>query len=69
MEIWREGYRITGNESPAALLAVVDAPNLKAACDAHAAADPDWAKHYNPERMTYWGCRLFDNEAEASCPI
>ena len=64
-EIWAEGYVITGNESDATLLRKIEAPSFKAACDKLALDDEDFAKHYEPDTLRYWGCALFDNEADA----
>lgn len=30
-----------------------------------AASDATFAKNFDPDRMTYWGCRLHDNEVAA----
>lgn len=60
-QIWCEGYRITGNSNVAQLLAVVEAPTFRAACETKFFGDKD----FNSEALTYWGCRLFDNELDA----
>ncbi|WP_280633320.1 hypothetical protein [Paenibacillus polymyxa] len=26
----------------------------------------DFSQQHTPERLTYWGCRLFDNHADAA---
>lgn len=65
MQIWCEGYAATGTAGNAVLIADVDAPTLKAACDIYAAANPEWSLDYDTKRMTYWGCRLFNNEQDA----
>jgi hypothetical protein len=62
--IWEEGYLCSGCEgipSPAHLVAVVRATTFKEACILHYGKDP----YFSAERLTYWGCRLFDNEADA----
>ena len=69
-EIWSEGYLATGMEGipeKARMLAEVEADSFQEACD-KLCSDPDWQRrygNYNPERLTVWGCRLFDNEADA----
>lgn len=69
-EIWSEGYLATGMEGiPACArkLAEVDADSFREACD-KVCSDKSWQERngdYNAERLTVWGCRLFDNEADA----
>ena len=47
------------------MLTDIEAPSLRDACRAYALMHPEWAKDWDAERMTYWGCRIFDNEQEA----
>lgn len=63
-QIWSEGYSVTGNEGGAQLLGEVEAQTFPGACAiwANSCSDPSL---FNPGRLTYWGCRLFDNEADA----
>lgn len=61
IEVWCEGYMATGDSAEARLLGKTRASTLKEACDKLYSNDPS----YDPERMTYWGCRLFDNEDDA----
>lgn len=63
--IWVEGWRSSDGEAPARLVAVMAGPSFQEACDAFAEADGDWKRYYDRDRLTYWGCRLFDNEADA----
>lgn len=60
-EIWSEGYACTGDWSPAFLMGVEDAETFKEACICRFKGD----KNFDSVRLTYWGCRLFDNETEA----
>lgn len=68
-EIWREGYRITGNTDTAQLLGVVKSPNKLSWIDAvkqyelNNCCQFDWS--YGDGIPRTWGCRLFDNEADA----
>lgn len=64
-QIWAEGYRVNGDQSDATLFGEEDAPDFESACRSYADANPKWADHFDPARLTYWGCRLFDNEADA----
>ncbi len=60
--IWAEGYAVTGQSSGAQKLASsVKAPTFAEACRKHFRND----KYFDAERLTYWGCKLFDNEAAA----
>lgn len=62
--IWMEGFLATGMEGKpvrAHLVANVRAPTFEAACMQHYANNPN----YHAASNTYWGCRLFDNEAAA----
>ena len=60
-EIWSEGYIITGGRGTALFHGKIKANSFKEACDI--LFDDD--KFYNPKNLTYWGCRLFDNEIDA----
>ena len=65
ISVWVEGYAVTGNSAGAYLKDRVEAKTLQDACDKIASRDPEWKKYYNRDRMTWWGCRIFDNEADA----
>lgn len=60
-EIWMEGYCCTGQSSTAFLVAKIEANSFQEACDIHFKGDP----YYSPKTLKCWGCRLFDNEADA----
>ena len=59
--IWMEGFAATGESAPASFVGTVQANSFKEACQKAFEGNSS----YNPERNTYWGCRLFDNEAAA----
>lgn len=62
--IWMEGLLITGMEGTpqkAWLVAEVEAESFVEACHKHYKND----FNFDEKRMTYWGCRLFDNEKDA----
>jgi hypothetical protein len=63
-EIWAEGYQTTGQSSEACYFGNAYGADFKDACITFFSvrARPGW---FNPERMTHWGCRLFDNEQDA----
>jgi hypothetical protein len=66
VDLWREGFSMTGESGTAEFLGhYPEAKTVREAADAHAAANPQFAKLYKPEHLTYWGCRLYDNEADA----
>jgi len=63
-EIWSEGFLITGMEGDpanASLVATIEAESFQAACDLYYKDN----NLYDAKSLTFWGCRLFDNEASA----
>jgi hypothetical protein len=65
MEIWRTGYSVTEQRDGARLLGNADGATLREACDALAERDAEFRRYYDPIRLTFWGCSLHDNEADA----
>ena len=65
-DIWREGYIANGDRSGAQLLGTVVAATFKEACDAWGERIETRANYAPSPQPTYWGCRLFSNEADAS---
>lgn len=65
-DIWSEGYVISGNESQADFFGTFPGDTFNDAVMAfkHSTSGRD-ADLINVEKMTYWGCRLFDNEIDA----
>ena len=63
--IWSEGFQATGESGTATLLGTKVADTFREACDLLAEEDASFKSYYNPQSMTYWGCRLFDNEMAA----
>lgn len=64
-EIWMEGFECTGNYCKASHVSSVEADSFSEACDKYAIANPKWAVHYDSKQLSWWGCKLFDNEFEA----
>ena len=64
-EIWCEGYVAIGQNSGAIMLGYSKGKNLKDACINYAKKDSEFAKYFDVDSMTYWGCRIFDNEIDA----
>ena len=60
-EVWSEGYSATGDRGVARLMGRVEAKSFKGACDKLFEND----SLFDPDRMTHWGCRLYDNEQDA----
>ena len=66
-EVWAEGYRASGDSADARLLGRVEAETFADACDT-LCTPAEWQKqngNYDRQRGTVWGCRLFNNEADA----
>lgn len=65
-EIWMEGYLATGMEGipqRAQRMAVARGETFQDACDWYFRCKGD--NYYDSRTLTYWGCKLFDNEADA----
>jgi len=63
-QIWSEGYAATGERAPASFEGEVEANSFHEACILLLKDRLDKDSQGNC-RMSVWGCRLFDNEAEA----
>lgn len=64
-DIWSEGYVATGQSSGATLLGYAKGEDFVQACVNLAKQDREFASYFDKDRMTYWGCRLFDNSSDA----
>jgi hypothetical protein len=62
-EIWMEGFALSGEgeQGRAHLHGVQEADSFKEACEKAFEGD----SLFNKERLSYWGCGLFDSEAAA----
>ena len=63
--VWREGYCLNEGPAPAEHLGEWPGETFADACVNWAAASPNYANdvyRFDPEHLTWWGCRLFDNE-------
>lgn len=67
-EVWCEGYHAQGGIGHHWLVGMAKAETFKEACDiAFARIEDEYTRScYNSERLTHWGCRLFDNASEAA---
>ena len=63
--VWAEGYRANGDRANAHLIGSIESDSFENACNTLIRIcgmdDHNWDK----EKLTYWGCRLFDNEIDA----
>ena len=64
-QIWSEGYQATGEHGYATLHGEVEASTFKDACCLLAGTQASFSAYFNPDTMTYWGCRLYDTEEQA----
>lgn len=64
-EVWTEGYAATGERGYAVLHGTYQAHTFKEAVEQWLDEDIRRWKDYNPERMTFWGCKLYNNEKDA----
>lgn len=63
-EIWSEGYAVTGNSAEATYFGTSKGKDFREACRNFFSKRDD-RNQFDYKAMTYWGCRLFDNEGEA----
>ena len=65
--VWREGCGATGLAGKAAICGYYYAPTFREACMlwANDRLSPNEQKYFDAEKLTFWGCGLFDNEVEA----
>ncbi len=64
-EIWEEGYARNGERGGARLLGKATGRTFREACLAAVERGSINKSLFNEDRLSVWGCRLFDNEAEA----
>lgn len=66
-EIWVEGHAIGGDRGKAQRIGNIKygSPTFEMACRLALEKNGWEMKFYNKENNTYWGCRFFDNEADA----
>ncbi len=63
-DVWMEGFVATGESGTAMFLGSFEAPTFRDACK-QAIADWGDLELFNESNLTYWACRLFDNEVDA----
>ena len=66
-QIWTEGYRATCEHGTARYVGAAEGETFAEAVQSwyalHGTAEDK--TYFDPERLTYWGCRFFDNEIDA----
>ena len=61
IDVWSEGYAVSGNSHAATFHAKVESKSFRDACILYFGND----SNFNFDNMTYWGCQLYDNEQDA----
>jgi hypothetical protein len=64
-EIWREGFHVMEGHSHAVLCGTAKGSSFKDACYAFSKKNSEFKTYFDAQKMTWWGCRLFDNETDA----
>ena len=64
-EIWSEGFQANGQSEEALYHGTVKAKSFSEACDRLARISISFRKNYDPKGPSWWGSRLYDNEADA----
>jgi hypothetical protein len=63
--IWMEGYAATGEHGEATYHGDYAGEDFRSAVE-RMMHDQQWDfKLYDRQRLTYWGCKFYDNEADA----
>lgn len=69
IEIWKAGYICSDGSATASLLGTYDATDFDTAVEMYLEQHPDRVKDHIRGKIfgthTIWGCRLYDNEADA----
>lgn len=66
IEIWMEGFAITGQRQGASKLGVYQANTFDEAVEMYKKENPKSKVHkYEDGGYGWWGCNFYDNEAEA----
>lgn len=68
-EVWMEGYSCSGNHSGATFLGKFEGQTFAKACEKavheNFGDDKEFEDYWYAEELSYWSCRLYDNEADA----
>ncbi len=63
--VWSEGFAAQGNSATAQLFGETTANSLKEAVEKLLELKEWNMDLYDPNRLTYWGCKFYDNEIDA----
>lgn len=63
--IWSEGHSATGTQQGASKLGTYQAATFREACLQWISEDITRERFFDKNKLTYWGCQLFTNEAKA----
>ena len=66
-QIWTEGFAATGEHGAAYKMGAAKAESFEEACQLVCGEAEFQKRHgtFDPESLSVWGCRLFDNEKDA----
>lgn len=67
-EVWSEGYLASGDRADTTFEGRAEAETFAEACRIACVERGRWKIEpgsFDPKGLTVWGCRLFDNEADA----
>lgn len=64
-QIWTEGYAATGESSRAIYHGISKGETFKQAVENYIKENNWDEKLYNSDKLTYWGCKFYDNENDA----
>ena len=63
--VWMEGFAATGNAKSAEYGGEFEGETFADACENWLKASHGDEHLFDKAKLTYWGCQLFDNEADA----
>lgn len=64
-QIWMEGYQCNGDSMTAHFIGEEEGKDFPDAVRRWYLKHPKEFLSFDPERLTWWGCRHFDNESDA----
>lgn len=63
-EVWSEGYAATRDRAEAKFWGIFKGKTFAEACQ-DCFKGEEHKEHFDPDNLTYWACRLFNNEDDA----